>query len=267
MQRRRGRPIQLALLVLVAVTGIAALQSQNPESQRKKAEYPIVDYNAPEPSDPVERAKRRKKGEKYKGAFGPIDPSRENVLQNSVEHFEYGTPALPVSHSAAIIVGTVSKAQAHLSSDKSFAYSEFDFLVAEVLKDDVQSPIGIGQTIPVERPGGKVRVAPGNIHEYRTTLHPLEVGSRYALFLTRWVGDYQVFTAYKLEAGKVFAVDDYFDSYKGASEEDFMWDLRRATTTSQRETGHPAIDTPPSRAMMDSMSHPSPSRNLTLEVN
>ena len=251
MQRRRARPIQLMLLILVAVTGMAALQSQNREPQRKKVEYPIVDYNAPEPSDPKERARRRKKGEKYKGAFGPIDPSRKNVLSNSVEHFDYGTPALPVSMSAAVIVGTVSKAQAHLSTDKSYVYSEFDVLVDDVLKDDVQSSISRGQTIPVARPGGKVRVAPGNIHEFRTTLDPLEVGCRYALFLTRWVDDYQVFTAYKLEAGKVLPVDDFFVSYRGASEEDFMRDLRQATTTPHKETGHPAIDTPPSAAMVD----------------
>ncbi|HEX8148300.1 MAG TPA: hypothetical protein VF591_14065 [Pyrinomonadaceae bacterium] len=242
---RRWRELGLicsVLLIFAAAAGITAFQSPGREPQRKKAQYPIVDYNAPEPSDPKERAKRRKKGEKYKGEFGPIDPSRQNVFEDEVIHFDYGTPALPVSRSAAVIVGTVTKAQAHLTADKSYAYSEFDVLVDEVVKDDAQSPISAGQTIPVERPGGRVLVAPGNIHEFRTTLNPLEVGCRYALFLTRRGDDYNVFTAYKLEAGKVFPVDDYFKPLEGTSEEDFMRDLRQAASP-DKKTGRSAINT------------------------
>lgn len=218
------------MLVLVTVTGIAAFQSQNREAPRKKAQYPVVDYNAPEPADPQERAKRRKKGEKYDNALMPINPSAEEVFQNEVEHFLPGTPALPVSQSAAVIIGTVTKSQAHLTPDKSYVYSEFDVLVDEVVKNDTQSPITTGKAVPVERPGGRVLMPSGRIHEYRTTLEPLEVGGRYALFLIRRGDDYQVFAGYKIEGGKIFPVDDYFKLYEGASEEDFMRDLRQATT-------------------------------------
>src|SRR3712207_6769337 len=133
---RRWRELGLicsGLLLLATGTGMTALQSSD-ESKRKKAQYPIADYNAPEPADPQEKAKRRKKGKKYDNATMPINPSAERVLQNSVEHFLTGTPALPVSRSAAVILGKVTKAQAHLSADKGYVYSEFDVLVDEVIK-------------------------------------------------------------------------------------------------------------------------------------
>lgn len=242
---RRWRELGLicsGLLLLATGTGMTALQSSD-EPKRKKAQYPIADYNAPEPVDPQEKAKRRKKGKKYDNATMPINPSAERVLQTSVDHFLPGTPALPVAQSAVVILGKVTKTQAHLSADKGYVYSEFDVLVDEVIKNDEQSPIATGQTIPVERPGGRVRVPSGHIHEYRTTLDPLEAESRYALFLTRRGDDYHVFTAYKLEAGKVFPVDDYFKPYEGASEEDFMRDLRRAAAPTKNR-GIPRLTRP-----------------------
>lgn len=235
------RLICFALFTLITATGITALQSQNREPQRKKPQFPIADYNAPEPADPQERARRRKKGEKYNNVHMPIDPSREYVLSNTIEHFPENTPALPVSQCAAVIIGTVTKAQAYLSSDKGYVYTEFEVLLDEVVKNDAQSPIAAGETIAVERPGGRVRVPSGHIQEHRTTLDPLEVGGRYALFLRRRGDDYHVFTGYKLEAGKVFPVDDYFKTYEGASEEDFMRDLRQVAGP-HKEMGHSAID-------------------------
>jgi len=228
---RRWREISLICFLLftfVTAMGITALQSQNREPRQKKVEFPVVDYNTSEPTDPQERAKRKKKGEKYNNAIVPINPAREMVNQNEVVHFPTGTPSLPVSQSAAVIIGTVTKAQAHLSSDKSYVYSEFDVLVSEVIKDDGKSPFVPGKTVAVERPGGRVRVPSGHIHEYTTTLNPLSVGSCYALFLTRRGDDYHVFTGYKLEEGQVFPIDYFFKRYEGASEEEFMRDLRQA---------------------------------------
>jgi hypothetical protein len=222
----------LALFLCVTAAGISTLRAQNPDkTKQKKEEFPVVDYNAPEPADPKEKAKRKKKGEKYDHAVMPINPAREEMEQNEYIHFSPGTPPLPVSQSAAVIIGTVNKAQAHLSSDKSYVYSEFDVLVDEVLKDDAQSPITAGKTVAVERPGGRVKVPSGHIQKYRTTLNPLSTGCRYVLFLTRRGEDYHVFTGYRLEGGQVFPVDDYFKRYEGAVEEEFMRDLRQALTS------------------------------------
>jgi len=228
---------------------MSALRAQKPDKTRQvKEKFPAVDYNTPEPADDQEKAKRKKKGEKYNNALSPINPARGAVTQLEVVHFPAGTPPLPVQQSAAVIIGTVTKARAHLSSDKSYVYSEFDVLVAEVMKDYGQSPIATGTTIAVERPGGRVRVPSGHIQEYKTTLNPLGVGCRYALFLTRRGDDYHVFTGYRLEAGQVFPIDDFFKLYEGTGEEEFIRDLRQAVTPSAG-TQRSAVDDSPVTAM------------------
>lgn len=223
----------LACVVLLLATGISAFRAQNSgKPKQKKADYPVLDLNAPGPADPEEKARRKKKGEKYNNADFPLNPALENHVQTEATHFTPGTPAFPFSESAAVIIGTVTGAHAHLSADRSYVYSEFDILVEEVIKDDPRSPISVGQTVAGERAGGKVLVRPGNVHEFRTTLDPLGVGSRYVVFLRRRGDDYSVFTAYRLEGGLVYAVDDYFKpASEGKSEEEFMRDLRQAATS------------------------------------
>lgn len=222
----------VALFLCFAVTGISTLRAQKADkTKQEKEKFPIVDYNTPEPADEHEKVKRKKKGEKYDNALSPINPARADVNQLEVVDFPAGTPSLPVRQSAAVIIGTVTKAQAHLSSDKSYVYSEFDVLVEEVMKDDSQSPIATGKIIAAERPGGRVKVPSGRTHEYKTTLNPLGVGCRYALFLTRRGDDYHVFTGYRLEGGQVFPIDRFFKRYEGAGEEEFMRDLRQAITS------------------------------------
>lgn len=236
----------VALVAYLAITGIAAFQSQHKDSQkRKKTEYPIVDYSASQPTDLTKREKRRKKGEKYNNAVLPIKPSPGTVFQNIPEHFPAGTAALPVSQSAAVIIGTVTDAQAHLSPDKSYVYSEFDVLIDEVVKNDDQSPLTAGKSVAVERPGGRVKVPSGSIHEYRTTLNPLDVGSRYTLFLVYRGKDYQVFTGYRMQLGRVFPLDDItlFSRYENAGEQAFLADLHQAAGKDKQPS---SVDHPPS---------------------
>jgi hypothetical protein len=231
---RRWKGLGLACFVLLTFAtgaGITALQPPGRDPQRKRAEYPIVDYNAPELSDLKERAKRREKGKKYDAALQPIRPDLKDVRRMEHIHFPADITALPVSRSAAIIVGKVTNAVAYLSPDKTGVYSEFQIVIDEVIKNDNQTPISVGETISVQRPGGRVRVPSGQIHEYRTSLNPLEVGCRYALFLIRRESDFLVFTGYELRRGTVSPLDDLpiFDQYKDASEAAFIDELRKAT--------------------------------------
>lgn len=251
--------IGLAIFLCATAAGLSTFPSQNHDkTKQKKEKFPVVDYNAPEPADPKEKAKRKKKGKKYDNALMPINPARQEMEQNEVIHFPPGTSPLPVSQSAAVIIGTVTKAQAHLSSDKSYVYSEFDVLVDEVLKDDTQSPISTGKAIAVERPGGRVRVPSGRVHEYRTTLNPLGVECRYVLFLTRRGEDYHVFTGYRLDGGKVFPLDDFFDRYEGAEEEEFMRDLRQAVASAAWLTVGDPAEVAVARAPVEPLEPPDP---------
>lgn len=136
----------MALVACLTITGIAAFQGQRRDGQkRKKAEYPVVDYNAPEIADAAKREKRRKKEKKYDDALVPIDPSLGTLRQYTPFHFPSDITPLPVSISAAVIVGTVTDAQAHLSPDKSNVYSEFNVLVDDVVKNDAHNTYSSGK--------------------------------------------------------------------------------------------------------------------------
>ena len=64
-------------------------------------------------------------------------------------------PALPIIQSDAIVIGQVTSAQAHLSSDKTNVYSEFVVRVNDVLKSDRFGLPGVGGFITTTRPGGR----------------------------------------------------------------------------------------------------------------
>lgn len=222
------------LVACLAITGFAAFRSTNQEGKKhKRAEYPVVDYNAPESGDAGKRAKRRKKGEKYNDSPTRITPSPEIVKSFDYIPFPPDITALPVAKSASVIVGTVTDAQAHLSPDKTGVYSEFSVQVEEVIKNDSHTPLRVGEPVTVERPGGRVRIPTGQIQEHMTTLNPLGVGDRYVLFLVRIKDDYRVFTGYKLEGGRVSHLDTLPipESYEGAEVATFLDKLRRNDIT------------------------------------
>src|SRR5437868_7052269 len=93
--------------------------------------FPVADSEEQEPIDLKERENRRARGRKYdkdKSGLG-IDPYSDVVTTSA--HWAAGLPAIPVEHSAAIIIGSISSAQAHLSSNKKKVYSEFKVNVEE----------------------------------------------------------------------------------------------------------------------------------------
>lgn len=258
--RVRVRPAHLLLLLCLAVTGAAAWSSQTSEAQPGKSKYPVVDYDAPEPADPAKRELRRKRGKKHND--GLVKPSPEVIGQFTNIHFPYDITALPFSKSAAVIVGKVTDAHAHLSPDKTGIYSEFDVAVEEVIKNDSQAPLSAGNTVAAQRPGGRLRLPTGQIQEYETNLRPLQVGCRYVLFLDRIDEDYQVFTGYLLEAGKVSPLDTLpiFARYKGVAETTFLEELRKlAAATAYR--GREGMPTTWAQAGKVRKNHPTPSRS------
>src|SRR6266404_8890020 len=131
----------LVVLLVVVLTGTAAIyrhdQVRSPgERQRSTAidetQFPIVDYTEPEPTDPVERAKKHAKGQKYNRPETAVDPRLITV--SDIYYWDASMPSLPVAQSDAVIIGEVTRAEAHLSNDKTGVYSEFTIQISQVLK-------------------------------------------------------------------------------------------------------------------------------------
>ena len=253
----------VALVIIVtAVSAALRAQNQNLSSNTKDekikerlSKLPIVDYDAPEPSDPEKRSKRRAKSKTYNDPHGrKINPSKA-VTGASRSEWEFGlASALPVAQSNAVIIGKVINAQAYLSEDKTSVYSEFTVQVEDVLKNDNNEPITAGDSIVTERQGGRVRLPSGSISNfYITGQNTPQIGHRYVLFLGYNPYDASnrsltsprdmsrhILTGYELRAGQVFLLDGMggknFQNYEGNDEATFLNEIRRSATNSSQPT-------------------------------
>lgn len=83
----------------------------------------------------------------------------------------------------AIVVGIVKSKTAHLTEDETFVYTEYDFLVEDILKNNSASPIEGKFNIQFTRPGGLVKLDNQVIRVEDKSYPPLETKKKYLLFL------------------------------------------------------------------------------------
>jgi hypothetical protein len=252
-------PKYIFLLMLLICAAVIVLpfpslplrkQGQGSSINKHKPKYederwPLVDYNAPEPADPQERAKRKAKDKRYNNLklVGKPTPNTESGEANLITDWEVGFPALPVEQSAVILIAKVVSAEAHLSEDKSGIYSEFGLTAEKVLKNESSTQISSGNSITVERIGGRVLTPTGHIHQYGIAKQGMpKVGSRYLLFLEK--KDEQslyILTGYELRESHVFPLDGedsanvnkvpQFAEYVGTDEASFLNRIEKLLTT------------------------------------
>jgi hypothetical protein len=220
-------------------------QTENAQEAEKvdTSQFPVADYLASEPSNLKERAKREAKGKKYNSRYAaPITESHDESFWTT--DWDVGLPAIPVAKSAAVIIGKITKAQAHLSENKTNIYSEFEVQIEQVLKSD-RSDLSYGTSIVVERAGGRVRFPSGKIAISVVSHQQMpQIGSRYALFLTHdgplggeRSGDFFILTGYELRDNCVFPLDKTLPghpitAYRGVDERKFFNDLGSALNMS-----------------------------------
>lgn len=216
----------LKLISLVfALMVTAVLVAQKPTGEEPKpsedlgvSHFPILDY---------QKKTSDKKGRKYNIRHAP-KVSDTNEIYSIIE-WEAELPALPIAKSAAVVVGQVTKAEAQLSEDETNIFSEFTIQITDVLKND---DLKVGNSLVVERSGGRVRLPSGKVVVARVDKQDLpRIGKRYAFFLLNQGNDFIILTAYELMDGKVFPLDKLPSShpigaYAGTSEACFFTDLK-----------------------------------------
>lgn len=132
----------------------------------------------------------------------------------------------------------MTSAEAHFSDDQTDVYSEFVVQLSDVLKNDDKASLGVGNSVVLERSGGRVRFPSGKVMVSATNGQDMpRVGKRYLFFLThegpnaRIYDDFLILTGYELRAGLVFPLDKPgagYAAYKGASETLLLKDLAAA---------------------------------------
>ena len=229
--------------ILIFTTASARLQTGANQQQNATVEnpdfsrFPIVDFYEPEPLDPNERKVREAKGRRYGNRPRPkfTDESFQNFTSND---WDVGLPAFPVERSAAVVIGKVTSAKAHLTPNKAEIYSEFRIDIDAVVKNDPANSIKNDDTITVERKGGRVRMPSGRlVLSWVTHQNMPRLGGRYLLFLTHDFEtpndtgkDFYILTGYELRDGLVHMLDDTLPGhpitrYKGKTETTLLSDL------------------------------------------
>jgi hypothetical protein len=242
----------LFLIVLFSAVGLTASWTFRSEGQGKvgqeseesireklKKRFPIVDSSEPEPSDPQERTKRKKRSKKYNAQLPHVGPGLVQSAQG------YDWPAdfkpIPVSKSVVVIVGTISDAKAHLSEDKNSVYSEFTVTINEVLKNGTVSNLAAGDSITLERKGGRVRYPSGHISWFYVSGQGLPLpNAQYVLFLKTTDEErlFDILTGYQILDGRIEPLDYspgvvHFERYSGSDAMAFLNEIRSSLASSQ----------------------------------
>ena len=216
-----------------------AVQKQGSQTQPDFGRFPLVDVEAPEPTDPIERAKRAKKGKKLNNKYSrPIDESFDSVFLSL--DWDVNLPALPIEKSAVVVIGRITKSEAHFSEDRTGIYSEFTIHIEAIYKNDSDNPFAVDNSITAYRIGGRVRFPSGKILISAVSHQDMpQLGGRYVLFLTRSSSedgpddDLLILTGYELKNGKVFPLDKVaahhpISKYIGVSDNVLLTDLSSA---------------------------------------
>ena len=245
--------ILFGLAFVVALVWVGSLSSRRNAAKEVKAQQrlddsnayngPIVDYdNEVKPlsaSDPQQRVKQEARFNRYNHrAPEPLGEFASVVFEIST-HWSIGLPSLPVAQSDTVVLGSVTDAQAHLSSDRAGLYSEFTLKVDRVFKEMVPP---IEDTPVVEREGGVVRFSSGRLLPYRVAGQRLPaLGGEYLFFLKHnpQGDDYHIITAYEIRRNHIFPLDkpEAFKAYEGVAKEDFLRLLQDAIADSFRQKG------------------------------
>lgn len=85
--------------------------------------------------------------------------------------------------SDAVVVGYPTTKTARLSEDETFIYTEYQFSVEEVIKNNSSSLIAVKNDIQITRPGGVIKLDNRKITAIDELYEPLQVKKKYLLFL------------------------------------------------------------------------------------
>jgi hypothetical protein len=238
--------IVVLFVALIAVFSGLATRGDSQNTTRpskplafKGRELPIVDFDELEPNDPVARELLSKRAKHYdKSSSQPIQdvPSISGRIWSN--HWSKKLPALPTDASDIVLIGSITRATAHLSNDKTAVFSEFEVAIQEILKAETKGS-SYGSSLLVERFGGAVRFHSGRVQRYETAGQGMPVvGRTYLLFLKRinTGPNYSILTGYDVSGPAVEPLDgaladeggeEYaFDKYAGIDLSQFLTDVR-----------------------------------------
>lgn len=241
-------PIATLILVLPVVSLVTAIRSpsqettvqaratvkqeKTPKKNVENEEVPVVKFETEAPDKQKQMSSAQDKS---------ISEMPEVTDITESESWIERLPALPMEKSDAIIVGTVAKAEAHLSTGQTSVYSEYTIVVDEVFSDKTDLSLVSGSTFTAVREGGGVQFASGHIQIYRMSGQGfLKPNRKYVLFVKRAeeTHGFLLLTAYQLRRDRVIPVDQVSSHavYAGANVGEFLKIVRAAISNYRSRT-------------------------------
>jgi hypothetical protein len=231
-------PLAFSLTALFLVPGHngqeqTTVSKSSPSKSRRKVidvnHFPIVEFSASELGD----AKRKARGEKHNKSDWAVSPDAVSDSTVKVDGVDLTLPALPIDKAAAVVIGTVAGAKAYLSNDKTGVYSSFNVLINDVLKNS--GKLMVGNSIEVEREGGRVKLPSGRLHLYMVPEQDMpHVGGRYVFFLAKTSDEsvFEIISGYEIRQDAVYPLDDLPQAraYESFTPANFLNELRTKIT-------------------------------------
>lgn len=190
------------LILLILVFGAAGFlltksttEGQQATSQDSDDEPTIVETGRPKTKKEKAYSKEFRNYLKLKLSDGIKLAKEENwkgEIVNSIEpelNQRFGQFPAPkflqflACTSDAIVFGSPKSKIARLTEDENWIYTEYDFLVKEVLKQNPNAPLGKNENIQITRSGGLVKLDGYVFRFENTALQQLKKNKDYLLFL------------------------------------------------------------------------------------
>lgn len=234
----------ISTLILTAFRGSSQVDQKSSKQEVDFTSFPIVDSQTSAPTNLAIRAKRAAKSKKYNNKDqAPIGEWFDGTFV--VNDVLGRLPALPVDKSSVVLLGEILNATAHLSEDRTTIYSEFEVRIETVFKNTSKRDLAVGNSVEVERFGGRVRLPSGKIVVAAVDNQDMpQAGKRYLLFIDNaFLGarhsdeDFNILMGYEIRGGKVFPLDKTsskhpISRYTGKDDSTLLTDLSALTTAS-----------------------------------
>jgi hypothetical protein len=213
---------------------------QSLKPSRYSAALPRGEFQDNQTELAPDQDRRQLRESRYKGAYPEIkDPADSNPTGPKetiyvIKDYANQVDPLPVSRSAAVVIGTILSGKAFVSKDRTYVYSDFQARVDEVLKQDPQANLVVGGRMVVSRGGGTIHFPSGHVKDYVNHGEGMPaIGSQYLFFLVKPAipePEYEVIIggAYELRNGRVHPLDDFSMEFDNASEADLISKVRTA---------------------------------------
>lgn len=137
--------------------------------------------------------------------------------------------------SDAVAIVNVKNKSSQLTENREFIFTDYTAVVQQVFKDNALSPMRVGATITVTRPGGKVKINGQVINAVDSSFKLLQQERLYLLFL-KYIPGIDVYQSirkgsFRLEDSKLISLTEEFLPGGSDDARPFTIDVRKALTS------------------------------------